>query len=115
MTTTTPAVSWTTAHDYEDIRYEHSGTGIAKVTIARPEVRNAFRPQTVREMIDAFARIRDDATNVERCSPEKGGIVHERNRSLTHRTVERAIDDRLVTRRRRNCLSLILGNLCSGQ
>ena len=59
---TAASVSWTPAHEYEDIRYEHSGTGIAKVTIARPEVRNAFRPKTVREMIDAFARIRDDAT-----------------------------------------------------
>lgn len=55
-------VTWTPAADYGDIRYEHSGTGIAKVTIARPEVRNAFRPETVSEMIDAFARIRDDAS-----------------------------------------------------
>jgi naphthoate synthase len=59
---TAATVAWTMAHDYQDIRYEHSGTGIARVTIARPEVRNAFRPQTVRELIDAFARIRDDAT-----------------------------------------------------
>jgi naphthoate synthase len=62
MTTTTPTVTWSSVRDYEDIRYEHSGTGIAKVTIARPEVRNAFRPQTVRELIDAFNRIRDDAS-----------------------------------------------------
>ena len=58
----TATVAWTQVVEYDDIRYEHSGTGIAKVTIARPEVRNAFRPQTVRELIDAFARIRDDAT-----------------------------------------------------
>jgi naphthoate synthase len=58
---TTP-VTWTPVVAYRDIRYEHSGTGIAKVTINRPEVRNAFRPQTVRELIDAFARIRDDAS-----------------------------------------------------
>ena len=44
-------ITWTAAADYTDIRYEHSGTGIAKVTIARPEVRNAFRPETVAEMI----------------------------------------------------------------
>jgi len=56
------AVTWTTVIDYEDIRYEHSGTGIARVTIDRPEVHNAFRPETVKEMIDAFARIRDDPT-----------------------------------------------------
>jgi naphthoate synthase len=56
------AVTWTPAPDvsYEDIRYELSGDGIAKITIARPEVRNAFRPQTVREMSDAFERARRD-------------------------------------------------------
>jgi len=56
------SVPWTPVREYRDIRYEYSGTGIAKVTINRPEVRNAFRPQTVTELIDAFARIRDDAT-----------------------------------------------------
>ncbi len=58
----TAAVTWTSVADYEDIRYEHSGTGIARVTIDRPEVLNAFRPETVAEMIDAFTRIRDDAS-----------------------------------------------------
>ncbi len=52
-------VSWTPVASYRDIRYEHSGTGIAKVTIDRQPVRNAFRPETVEELIDAFARIRD--------------------------------------------------------
>jgi 1,4-dihydroxy-2-naphthoyl-CoA synthase len=46
---TTP-VAPTPVVEYRDIRYEHSGTGIAKVTINRPEVRNAFWPQTVREI-----------------------------------------------------------------
>ncbi len=55
------ATAWITAHEYEDIRYEHSGTGIAKITIDRQHVRNAFRPRTVTELIDAFARARDDA------------------------------------------------------
>ena len=41
----TAAVTWTRVAEYHDIRYEHSGTGIAKVTIDRPEVRNAFRPR----------------------------------------------------------------------
>ncbi|MER2072319.1 MAG: enoyl-CoA hydratase-related protein, partial [Psychrobacillus sp.] len=50
---------WTTLHTYEDIKYEFYN-GIAKVTINRPEVRNAFRPKTVMEMIDAFSRARDD-------------------------------------------------------
>ena len=56
------AVTWAGVGDYKDIRYEHSGTGIARVTINRPEVHNAFRPETVSEMIDAFARIRDDTS-----------------------------------------------------
>ena len=54
--------TWTPVGEYEDIRLDYSGTGIAKVTINRPEVRNAFRPRTVDEMIDAFRRIRDDDT-----------------------------------------------------
>jgi naphthoate synthase len=45
--------------DYEDIRYEIAD-GIAKVTIDRPDVRNAFRPQTLIELSDAFNRARED-------------------------------------------------------
>ena len=56
------AVTWTPVVEYSDIHYEHSGTGVAKVTIDRQEVRNAFRPETVSQLIDAFARIRDDAS-----------------------------------------------------
>jgi naphthoate synthase len=48
--------------EYEDIRYELSGDGIAKITIDRPEVRNAFRPQTVVELSAAFERAREDAS-----------------------------------------------------
>ncbi len=62
MTPPRAPVTWTPVVEYRDIRYEHSGTGIAKVTINRPEVRNAFRPRTVGELIEAFARIRDDAS-----------------------------------------------------
>ncbi len=54
-------VQWKASGGYEDIRYERSGDGIAKVTINRPDVRNAFRPQTVAEMSRAFADARDDA------------------------------------------------------
>jgi naphthoate synthase len=54
------AVDWQPAGDYEDIRYEVDGEGIAKITIDRPEVRNAFRPQTVIEMMDAFEKARED-------------------------------------------------------
>jgi naphthoate synthase len=56
-------VTWTPGDgEYEDIRYELSGDGIAKITIDRPEVRNAFRPQTVVELSAAFERAREDAT-----------------------------------------------------
>jgi naphthoate synthase len=55
-------VQWTKAAEYEDIRYELSGDGIAKLTIDRPEVRNAFRPQTVIELSDALERAREDAS-----------------------------------------------------
>jgi naphthoate synthase len=56
----TSTVHWTPAGEYEDIRYERSGDGIAKITIDRPEVRNAFRPETVVELSDAFTRARED-------------------------------------------------------
>jgi len=56
------SVTWTPAGEYEDIRYELSGDGIAKITIARPEVRNAFRPETVIELMDAFERAREDTS-----------------------------------------------------
>jgi naphthoate synthase len=55
-------VSWTSAADYSDIRYELSGDGIAKITIDRPEVRNAFRPQTIVEISAALERAREDAS-----------------------------------------------------
>lgn len=57
MTTWTPVVT-----DYTDIRFERTDSGIAKITIDRPEVHNAFRPETVSQLIDAFARVRDDPT-----------------------------------------------------
>lgn len=50
------------SRNYEDIKYEVYNH-IAKITINRPEVRNAFRPKTVVELIDAFTIARDD-TNV---------------------------------------------------
>ncbi|AKM20150.1 1,4-dihydroxy-2-naphthoyl-CoA synthase [Geobacillus sp. FSL K6-0789] len=51
---------WVKQYDYEDIIYE-TYNGIAKITINRPEVHNAFRPKTVNEMIDAFTKARDDS------------------------------------------------------
>jgi naphthoate synthase len=50
---------WKKEKDYEDIIYEKMD-GIAKITINRPEVRNAFRPETVTEMYDAFSDARED-------------------------------------------------------
>ena len=54
------AVTWSQVNEYTDIRYEHSGDGIAKITICRPEVRNAFRPQTLIEMSAALLDARED-------------------------------------------------------
>jgi naphthoate synthase len=52
-------IEWRSAGEFEDITYEKAD-GIAKITINRPEVRNAFRPQTLAELRDAFNRARDD-------------------------------------------------------
>jgi naphthoate synthase len=59
------ATQWHPAAEYQDIRYETSSgedAGIAKITINRPEVHNAFRPETVIELIDAFERAREDTS-----------------------------------------------------
>jgi naphthoate synthase len=54
-------VAWERRRDYTDVIYE-VGEGIARITINRPEVRNAFRPRTTFELIDAFAAAREDAS-----------------------------------------------------
>jgi naphthoate synthase len=59
-------IAWKPSGDYTDILY-HSAEGIAKITINRPEVRNAFRPLTLFELSDAFNVARDD--------PEIGVII----------------------------------------
>src|SRR3712207_1818923 len=61
------AVDWTPGGEYADIRYETSGDGIAKITIDRPEVRNAFRPQTIVDISAAMEQARED--------PEVGVII----------------------------------------
>ncbi|MBN2197005.1 MAG: 1,4-dihydroxy-2-naphthoyl-CoA synthase [Polyangiaceae bacterium] len=53
-------VTWVPQAGYEDIRYDKCEDGIAKVTINRPHVRNAFRPLTVAEMSRAFTDARED-------------------------------------------------------
>jgi len=65
MTTTEP-VTWTATGDYEDISYETSPEGIAKIMICRPEVHNAFRPQTIIEIGHALNVARED---------EKVGVI----------------------------------------
>ena len=54
------SISWQQAGSYTDIEY-HKAEGIARITINRPEVRNAFRPLTVKEMSDAFTDAREDS------------------------------------------------------
>src|SRR6516165_10776443 len=52
-------VAWEKVRDFVDIKYERCD-GIAKITINRPEVRNAFRPETIFELQEAFSDVRDD-------------------------------------------------------
>lgn len=54
------SVNWIQAREFTDILYHKTEDGIAKITINRPEVRNAFRPLTVKEMIIALDDARDD-------------------------------------------------------
>ena len=59
-------VEWVKQGDYEDILFYKSKDGIAKIAINRPEKRNAFRPKTIDELIDAFIKVKYD---------EKLGVV----------------------------------------
>ncbi len=61
-----PAPDWEGRGEYRDIRYEVA-EGMARITICRPEVRNAFRPQTLDELTGAFGAARDD--------PDVGTII----------------------------------------
>lgn len=61
QTLESPTINWTSCGAYTDILY-HKCDGIAKITINRPEVRNAFRPHTVTEMSHALNDARDDQT-----------------------------------------------------
>ncbi len=55
-----PIPEWTLVPGHRDILYSKAAEGIAKIAINRPEVRNAFRPETVQELQAAFADARDD-------------------------------------------------------
>ena len=54
------ALDWQTRQSYSDIRYEFA-EGIARITINRPQKRNAFRPETIKQLIDAFHRAQYDS------------------------------------------------------
>jgi naphthoate synthase len=62
MSTVTENSLWKTVKNYQDIKFEKTDDGIGKVTINRPEVRNAFRPETVIEMQEAFEICRNDSS-----------------------------------------------------
>jgi len=55
-----PGIAWQPQGSYSDILFDLSDVGIARITINRPHKRNAFRPQTVTELFDAFSRVRDN-------------------------------------------------------
>ena len=59
MSTQVAGIAWKAARAFTDIRYEKA-EGIAKIVINRPDVRNAFRPLTIRELIQAFEDVRED-------------------------------------------------------
>jgi naphthoate synthase len=52
---------WNDVQPFTDIKFQKSGDGIAKISINRPEVRNAFRPQTVKELLEAFELAHEDS------------------------------------------------------
>ncbi len=58
---------WRSVKTYEDIEYQRCEEGIAKITINRPKVHNAFRPETIAELIQAFREAKED--------PEVGVII----------------------------------------
>lgn len=57
---TAAPIDWTASGDWTDISYETTSDGIAKITICRPEVHNAFRPQTIIEISKALEKARED-------------------------------------------------------
>ncbi|KPM48423.1 1,4-dihydroxy-2-naphthoyl-CoA synthase [Jiulongibacter sediminis] len=73
-----PNPNWITAKEYEDITYKKA-EGVARIAFNRPEVRNAFRPKTTFELIDAFEDARNDSSvgvvllSGEGPSPKDGG------------------------------------------
>ena len=77
-----PIPAWTVVPGYTDIIYSKAEEGIAKITINRPEVRNAFRPETVKEMQRAFDDARDDDHDQRR--DERGEVAHRGRARFSH-------------------------------
>ena len=71
-------VNWIEWKSYVDILFHKSGDGIARIAINRPEKRNAFRPKTIYELIDAFNLVRNDESIgvilLTGAGPDKKGI-----------------------------------------
>ncbi len=57
-----PGADWIEIKKFTDLKFEKTSDGIGKITINRPEVRNAFRPQTVFELQEAFHLSREDSS-----------------------------------------------------
>ena len=71
-------LNWTECKSYEDILFHKSDEGIARIAINRPEKRNAFRPQTVDELINAFNIVRNDETCLLYTSPSPRDLARSR-------------------------------------
>ena len=85
---------WTTIKEYEDIRFEFF-EGIAKITIDRQEVYNAFRPQTNFEMLDAINICRERGSPPQRTRPAQSHPFssetrHRHGKRIRHRWRPRA-------------------------
>ena len=72
------ALDWQSAGEFSDILYEKA-EGIAKLTINRPRVRNAFRPETVQQLCQAFSDAREDPAVSGARLPSTSGILPTRH------------------------------------
>ena len=57
------SINWKTAKEYEDITYKKCD-GVARIAFNRPDVRNAFRPKTTSELLDAFHNAQEDTLSL---------------------------------------------------
>ena len=110
---------WKKQPGYEDVIYEKCEEGIAKITINRPEVRNAFRPKTVKEMQRAFDDARDDGDigNARRGRQEvvlphhlDDALEAERHPGGRHRPPEKRTNEAVVAASASHRADLRLGN-----